>query len=266
MSFVRIAVLVVAIGAGMTAWLMARNLGAGEAPPQVVEKPGDVAEVLVAAADIRPGRELSPQDLAWSEWPGDAVTPLLIQRSERPEAVEELSGTVLRGGFASGEPIREAQLVRAGKGGYLSAVLPSGMQAVATQTSPQSGAGGFILPNDRVDVILIREDASVPGAQGRDRYVGERILENVRVLAIDETVEEQDGEVVVVGNVATLELRPEQVPVLTRAQRLGDLSLALRSVIDGREFEGPVISDRANRRGGSVEVVRFGRPSRANVN
>ena len=112
----------------------------------------------------------------------------------------------------------------------MSAILPSGMRAVATRIAADTSAGGFVLPNDHVDVIMTRQDnAEAGGSPGG--YVTETILNNVRVLAIDQTIEEQNGEKVVIGQTATLELSLKQAEILTVAQQLGDrLALALRSL------------------------------------
>lgn len=270
MKIARLAVLGVALVAGLLAWVLARNVGGGEGPAEVVVHDAtETAQVLVVARDIQPGQALSAADLTWTEWPSDAVNPVFVTRDARPEAVRELAGSVARGAFASGEPVREVKLVQAGRGGYLAAILPPGMRAVATRTSPQTGAGGFILPNDRVDVILTRPDDSHPdpATETYSRFASERILENVRVLAIDQTVEEQDGRSVVVGNVATLELRPDQVETLARAEQLGDLSLALRSILDGGSDAGQAQAvEGGTRAARSVNVVKFGTRSRVHVN
>ena len=132
--------------------------------------------------------------------------------------------------MSRGEPIREAKLVNAKGSGFMAAILPSGMRAVSTQISPETGAGGFILPNDRVDVILTprgNRDADKGGVSS------ETILRNIRVLAIDQTVEEKNGQKVVVGKTATLELLPSQAETLALSQQIGTLSLALRSIADG---------------------------------
>lgn len=266
MKIARVAVLVVALGAGLAAWTMARNIDSTEAAP-VVQQTFETEQVLVAARDIQPGVMISSADLTWQTWPRDAVNAVFLRRSRTPDAITEMTGAVARGAFFSGEPIRDSKLVRAGRGGYLSAVLPSGMRAVATRTSPQTGAGGFILPNDRVDVILTRREASAGNAA--ESYSSERVLENVRVLAIDQTVEEQNGKMVVVGNVATLELKPEHTEILALAEQLGEISLALRSIMDGGGAEGsdPIAaSSLGGRRAGSVSVVKFGVPSRVNAN
>jgi pilus assembly protein CpaB len=267
MKTARYAVLAIALVAGSLAWMLSRDVGGvGTTGDVVVEQTVAMQEVLVAAQDIKAGQSVSAGDLTWSSWPSDTAGPGLIIREDRPGAISELAGSVARGPFMSGEPLRESRLVQAGRGGYLAAILPPGMRAVSTRTSPQTGAGGFILPNDRVDVLLTRPDrtaAADPATEVYNRYISERILENIRVLAIDQTIEEQDGKSVVVGNVATLELTPDQVEILTRAQQQGDLSLALRSILDGSE-ETPAAATR--QRGGSVNVVKFGTPSRVSTN
>lgn len=266
MKAARLAVLGIALGAGFLAWSMARNLGSGDDAPVIVEQSIETDQVLVAARPLTPGNALSTTDLSWQVWPSDSISEGMVRRSARPDAIDDLSGAVARGSFVEGEPIRASKVVKSGEGGYLSAVLPEGMQAASTRTSPQSGAGGFILPNDRVDVLVTR---SQEGASSGAGYVTERILENVRVLAIDQTVEEQGGENVVIGNVATLELRPDQAEILALAGQLGDISLTLRSILDGAQDADGARTSRSSLAGGnsgSVSVVRFGVPSRVNAN
>jgi pilus assembly protein CpaB len=268
MKVARLAVLAVALGAGVAAWSMARGLGTGESEPVVVEQAVDTDQVLVAARDIQPGELMTEDDLVWQSWPAGNVHASFIRRTHRPNAAADQAGSVARGHIFSGEPIRPANLVRAGSSGYMSAILPSGMRAVSTRTSPQTGAGGFILPNDRVDVILTRRESTNGGPA--DDYVSERVLSNVRVLAIDQTLEEQNGRTVVVGSVATLELMPEQTEILALAEQVGEISLALRSIMDGSEGEFgsvPVSSLLGGgRRAGSVNIVKYGVPSQVNAN
>lgn len=135
----------------------------------------------------------------------------------------------------------------------MAAILPSGMRAVSTQISAETGAGGFILPNDRVDVILSRKADRQSG--GGDTYTSETILNNVRVLAIDQNVEEKNGQKVVVGKTATLELTPRQAETLALSHHLGTLSLALRSITDAARTD-PQDENRGGRN--SVNAVRFG--------
>jgi pilus assembly protein CpaB len=135
----------------------------------------------------------------------------------------------------------------------MAAILPTGMRAVSTQISPETGAGGFILPNDRVDVILTRRDKDID--KSGDGRVSETVLTNIRVLAIDQNVEEKNGQKVVVGKTATLELTPAQVETLTVSQQLGTLSLALRSITDASKDDS--VAEKNTGRN-TVNIVRFG--------
>jgi pilus assembly protein CpaB len=250
----RIIVLIIAIAAGGIAALLA---GRSEAPPPA---PAPVAqietvEVLIAGNDIGLGSTVSSQDLRWQTWPAESAGSQFIRRSGTPDAINQLAGSITRQSFANGEPIREAKLIKANGSGFMAAILPSGMRAVSTEISPETGAGGFILPNDHVDVLLSRRDRETEKASGHDSYVSETILQNVRVLAIDQAIEEKNGQKVVVGKTATLELGPRQAETLALARQLGTLSLALRSLADGNT---PVTEDKSQPRSGGINTVRFG--------
>jgi pilus assembly protein CpaB len=132
------------------------------------------------------------------------------------------------------------------------------MRAISTEISPETGAGGFILPNDRVDVILSKRDKNPDRSGASDIVNSEIILSNVRVLAIDQAPKEKDGQNVVVGKTVTLELRPEQAETLARARQSGTLALALRSIADVNELKS---DDQSSRRGDTINVVRYGVPS-----
>jgi pilus assembly protein CpaB len=257
MKAARIVVLAVAVGAGGLAALLA---GRSEKPAPVKQPaPPTIAsvDVLVAKTDIATGKALSPADMQWQAWPTSAATGNFIRRSERPDAIEKLSGEIARAPFVAGEPIREAKLINAKGSGFMAAILPSGMRAVSTPISPETGAGGFILPNDHVDVILTRRDRDAEKATGGEVQISETILTNVRVLAIDQNIQEKDGQKVVIGKTATLELSPREAETLVLAQRLGTLSLALRSITDART-EGSKVEEQSERHVGSVNVIRFG--------
>src|SRR5258708_11132243 len=155
-----------------------------------------------------------------------------------------------------GEQIREQKLVKANGSGFMAAILPSGMRGISTEISPETGAGGFILPNDRVDVLLSRREKN-PDTKAPDIVVSEIILTNIRVLAIDQAPKEKEGSNSLVGTTATLELKPEQAETLGRARQSGTIQLALRSITDvntvNNEAQEPV-----RRHGDSVNVVRYG--------
>jgi len=128
------------------------------------------------------------------------------------------------------------------------------MRAISTEISPETGAGGFILPNDHVDVILTRRDKAAEKQSGFEVMTGETILTNARVLAIDQTVEEKNGQKVVVGKTATLELKPRQAEILALARLQGTISLSLRSIVDTADKPDPTDGD--NR--AAINITRFG--------
>jgi pilus assembly protein CpaB len=258
MKAARVVVLSVALAAGGVAALLAGRSEKQTTVKQAAAPAVATVDVLVAKSDISTGERVTPQDIQWQAWPASASTGNFIRKSNRPDAIEKLSGMIVRVPFVTGEPIRESKLINAKGSGFMAAILPSGMRAVSTQISPETGAGGFILPNDHVDVILTRRDrAAEKGASG-DVQTSETILTNVRVLAIDQTIKEKDGQKDVIGKTATLELTPKQVETLTLAQHLGSLSLALRSITDARRDDPKVDDALATGRGHGVNVVRFG--------
>jgi len=214
-------------------------------------------DVLVAKSDIAMGQTISPGDVRWQEWPAAAAAGNFIRKNDRPNAIENLAGSIARAPFVNGEPIREAKLVDAKGSGFMAAILPSGMRAVSTQISPETGAGGFILPNDHVDVILTRRERDADKTASGESHSSETILTNVRVLAIDQNVQEKDGQKVVVGKTATLELTPSQAETLAVSQQLGTLSLALRSIADASR-DAPKSEDVSSGRRTGVNIVRFG--------
>ena len=252
----RIVVLCIAIAAGGIAALLA---GRSDPPPAPAPAPVaqlETVDVLIANADIGLGSTVSAQELRWQTWPAAAAGPSFIRKSDRPDAINQLAGSLTRSAFFAGEPIRESRLIKGKSSGYMAAVLPSGMRAASTEISPETGAGGFILPNDHVDVILSRRDKEAEKAAGVEIHTSETILSNVRVLAIDQTVEEKGGQRVVVGKTATLELAPNQAETLARARQMGTLSLALRSLVDFDGSKDKAVPD--NSRRGGINMVRFG--------
>jgi pilus assembly protein CpaB len=252
MKAARIVVLVVAVAAGGVAAFLASGPSKEPAPapaPAPVTQI-DIVEILVAKTDINMGQVVAAQDIQWQVWPASAANSNFLRKSDRPDAIQQLTGSIARAPFVTGEPIREAKLIKANGSGFMAALLPSGMRAISTEISPETGAGGFILPNDRVDVILTRRDRAAEKITGIESLVSETILTNVRVLAIDQAIEEKNGQRVVVGRTATLELSPVQAETLAVSRQRGTLTLALRSLIDINS--GPVVVDD----GKSVVVFR----------
>jgi pilus assembly protein CpaB len=257
MKAARIVVLAVALGAGGIAAYLASG---SKEPPPLAPAPVvqiDTVDILVAKGDINMGQVVAANDIQWQAWPTSAASSHFVRRRDRPNAVDQLTGSIARSPFVVGEPIREAKLIKANGSGFMAALLPSGMRAISTEISPETGAGGFILPNDRVDVLLTRRDRETEKATGIEAHTSETILTDVRVLAIDQTIEEKNGQRVVVGKTATLELSPRQAETLAVSRQRGTLSLALRSLIDANARTAAPDDDgkTTNRR---LNMVRFG--------
>jgi pilus assembly protein CpaB len=256
MMTARIVVLTIALSAGGAAAYLVSGADKQQQLPvaPVVQLPA--VEVLVAKAEIGLGQAIKPGDLLWQAWP-ETASSVFIRRSDRPDATNQLVGWIARAPFITGEPIREQKLVKADGSGFMAAILPAGMRAISTEISPETGAGGFILPNDRVDVILSRRDKNPDRPGGPDFVNSEIILSNIRVLAIDQAPKEKEGQNTVVGRTATLELKPEQAEMLTRARQSGSLALALRSIADVNAVESSA-DNKAVKRGNSIEIIRYG--------
>ena len=261
MNIVRIIVLAVAALAALLAAVFVRGAMQPPAPEPAAEQaaaPQSAPQmrVLAAARDIGPGERVGAADFRWTAWPEEAVIPAYLTEQADADALERLSGAVARSSFSAGEPVIERKLVQPGQAGFMAAVLTPGMRAVAVPISARSGAGGFILPNDRVDIIATEDNETGIGAA--------ITVENVRVLAIDQTYsEEEDG--AVLGSTATLELTQEQARVVSRAVAVGDVSLALRSVADttgGPRLPGGEASEPGASGRQTVRVIRYGNEQR----
>ena len=255
MNIARVVVLIIALSAGGVAAYLARGTDEKSRPAEPVAQLPTV-EVLVAKSDIGLGQVVKPEDLQWQIWPAATASGSLINRAGKADAITEIAGSIARAPFIGGEPIREQKLVKANGSGFMAAILPSGMRAISTEISPETGAGGFILPNDRVDVILSKREKN-PDSKGPDLVIAEIVLTNVRVLAIDQAPKEKEGINTLVGKTATLELKPDQAETLARARQGGTLSLALRSITDVNMAESQS-DEKILKRNDGLNVVRYG--------
>jgi pilus assembly protein CpaB len=237
---------------------MAKRMMSGPGEVREVERTVGAVDVLVASSDINLGDSVSGDDVKWQQWPSEGLTPGLITKSAQPDAPSKFSGAIARAPFIAGEPIKEQKLIKASEGGVMAAILPSGMRAISTSIREETSAGGFILPNDRVDVILSR----TVKVGNKDDHVSETILRNIRVLAIGQTLEQKGDEKVATGKTATLELTPPQTEILSLAQALGDLSLSLRSLADAQPGSEPGAKlGRSN--SGTIKILKYGISTRA---
>src|SRR5439155_26852405 len=150
----RIVILVVALMAGGTAAWLALAMRPASVVSTVVQPASQIPtqDVLVASTDLGLGQTLTKDSMRWQSWPESMLNAAYITRSARADALDNLAGSVLRSRVTSGEPILKEKLVPLNSG-FLSAMLPHGKRAVAIRISAENTAGGFILPNDRVDII-----------------------------------------------------------------------------------------------------------------
>ena len=261
----RLIILSVAVAAAGGAGYVAKNMVAAP-PPQIVVDSGTQApavplqDVLVLSGDVAMGNALQ-NNISWQSWPADGVNANFITKATAPDALEKLKGSIARVPMYAGEPVRRSKLIGEGQS-FMSSILPSGMRAVATTISADTSAGGFILPNDFVDVIMTRRADANSGSTG---FNTETILKNIRVLAIDQTIQEdEEGKKTRVGQTATLELTPKQAEIITVAQQMADrLTLALRAVADTQEKnvgEADYLVS-GNGRKGTVRLIKSGEVS-----
>lgn len=296
----RIIVICVAAVAAIGLALVVRAMGSPSNSPTAVAAAAAVparpmAKVLVAAKDLQPGQRLTESDLTWKEWPVDEVNPAFITDGTTPipaaEAAEgaapaaappegavasvtraannlttggakaDYVGSVVREPILAGEPIVGRKIVRAGDSGYMAAYLEPGMRAMAIRVTVETAAGGFILPGDRVDVLLTRETnlSNMGAGEGeRSKFASSTVMQNIKVLAIDQSTRAGDDEQAVVGATATLEVGPRDAEALALAKSEGELSLVLRSYADTAGPSGrvaPVV-----RQSSAIRVYRGGAP------
>jgi pilus assembly protein CpaB len=267
MSKMRVVILSLAVGSAVMAGLLAKGFIGAKPEKEVVEvNKVKTVDVLTAAKDVLMGEKFVDGSTVWKSWPVDNVTDAMITKDEKPNAQQEFVTARARLAVYEGETIIEKKIIVPGQTGFMSAILPKGMRAISVAISEHSAAGGFILPNDRVDVILTKK---VTSSQTTDKLiVSETVLTNVRVLAVNQTYrQEQEGDNVTVaeGKTATLELDPRQSEVIAQIESVGELSLALRSIAenDGKsmDLEGPMLADQYSGkkgRGNDTLFVRYG--------
>tara|TARA_R110002126_G_scaffold156252_14_gene303585 strand:- start:4269 stop:5084 length:816 start_codon:yes stop_codon:yes gene_type:complete len=253
------------VAAGSAAWLAA-GLSSNSTADTVVGEINTIIErvptirILVAKESIPVGSRLNDEIVEWKNWPEDALVEGYFNEEISPDAIDEMAGIIVRLPIFKGEPIRSEKIVSSSTR-IMSSLLPAGKRAVATEISVATGAGGFILPNDRVDVIMVRRADQGGG------YLTENILENIRILAIDQRIDEDaEGNRTAVGTTATLELTPEQSQIIAVGQQMADrITLALRSVadVDSEDTGGAAHLVNTGSGGNEIQVIRSGKLSQA---
>ncbi|MET0181590.1 MAG: Flp pilus assembly protein CpaB [Caulobacterales bacterium] len=262
MSARQLIVLGVAFIAAIGALFVIRGMASPrEEAPQAAEQPISGEMVLVYARDVTQGAPLATNDMAWRLFPEDSVGQQFIKQKDQPEALTQMQGGVTRRAAVAGEPVIAGQIVLPDGRGFMAATLQPGYRAVSIEVEANTSAGGFIQPNDRVDVLVTRkvDGGAVETAQTRV------VLEDVRVIALDEHTSAQnggDGPERITASIAVLELSQQDATLLASADRSGKISLALRPVeAETAGMRTPSAAPRTQAGGGTGGIVihAFGR-------
>jgi pilus assembly protein CpaB len=194
-------------------------------------------EVLVATAALPAGTLLRAKDVAWQAMvgavqPGQITRPPNTASNQNPgleqQARVEVFGAALRSSVVADEPIRRGILVKPGDRDFLQVVLSAQARAIAIPVATGGASTGILYPGDRVDVILTQTFKNDPPLTRRS--VGETVVQNLRVLAIDPVDSRPNGAANGFGRTVTLEVTPDQAERVNVAAELGKLSLTLRSI------------------------------------
>lgn len=259
MNKAQIVVLGVAVAAGGAAFLMMNSSSpAPEAPVVQVGVQVTVDQVLVAVRDLGYGVEITDADADWVDWPKSSIPANCIVKSESPNGKEDVKSSYVRIPIQGGEPIHKDRLIKGVTAGLMSTMISPGKRAIAIDVTLNNTAGGFILPNDRVDVLRTYRDTEATKDLGHEVYTSEVVLANVRVLAMGQTVEKKGSEPVVTGTTATLELDPHQAELVVLAQRTGQLVLSLRPITDAIAKDASAETGIDDSGGMTLTVVRRG--------
>jgi pilus assembly protein CpaB len=249
------------VAAGGAALLVRGMLGGGTPKVEARTAPAiPMSEVLVASSNLAPGEALSADQVRWEKWPTASVDPSFITHQAAGSEEAAVKGAVVRAPIVSGQPVTSSEIVHGDASGFMAAILTPGMRAVSITIATDSGAGGFILPNDRVDVILTRKFSQTDPPT----VIANTILSNVRVLAVDQTYKQEKDTRTVVAKSATLELTPGQAETISLSEMAGSLSLSLRPL--GDQGEVASLEDRYKKmkdNGGPVSVIRYGQAPNA---
>jgi len=237
---------VAAGGAGLAAnsWLAAQRAAMESAKSAQPAVESSEVRILVAKQALPAGTLIKKNNLRWQAWPSSGLSDAYMKEGDfKPE---DLVGTVVRVGVSVGEPLSEARVVRPGERSFLAAVLRPGFRAMTVPVNATSGIAGFVFPGDRVDVVLSHK-LDRKGDDGRELRASETVLTDIRVLAIDQSTDDQVEEANPVKSV-TIEVTPKQVEMVSLITELGRLSLSLRSLQtdEGRVAETSGNSDSDN--------------------
>lgn len=277
MSPMRIIILVLALAAAGGAAFLVLQLSKPQIVTQTVtesellvkEKEVSEVQVLTVTRDFLVGETIKSEDLQWSQWPKANLVEGYYVYTVVPASVEELNGAVVKTALYKGEPLLPQKIVMKGDQGLLSAMMSPDMRAVSVEISAESASGGFVLPNDRVDLILTYDQKSQPERGISERTLASTIIQNVRILAIDQNFAvNAEGETARLGSTATIEVTPREAELVAMAQRVGKVTLSLRPLdtfVSGTDRNARIEMLEENAGSTGVTIFRNGKPVPAGV-
>jgi pilus assembly protein CpaB len=248
---------VAAVAAGAAALLARGLMGGGTQTAKAAPPPPRLvtAEVLVAATNLQPGTALTAAQVRWQEWPKNAVDSSFITHEATPDLGHVIQGTVVRAPLVAGEPLATTKFVHADAAGVMAAMVTPGMRAMSTSITTDNDAGGFILPNDRVDVMVT---GSITG--DKNHSVAITFMRDVRVLAVDQTYSQDKDQKTLLAKTVTLEVTPLQAQLLATAQAKGPISLALRALGDSGAQKTDKAETASDGSDMGVRIIGYGLP------
>lgn len=248
MNVKRIAVLGFAMVAALVAALLVRGLMGGGTPHAIARAVSvPMRQVLVAAVNLQPGQALSADQVKWQNWPAANIDSAFVTRTPGTDIADLVKGVVVRAPLYVGQPVNANAILHGDAAGILAAELQPGMRAISISISADSGVGGFVLPNDRVDIIHTTKSG--------DHAHVKTILSDVRVLAVDQTYQGDRNTKTVIGKTATLELTPDEAEMVAAAGTTGSLSLTLRGLGDNQTVAANTPRAHGD---GPVAIIRYG--------
>jgi len=240
----------------LVAVLVQASLNGGSKQPievaAVREEP--MVQIIVAARDLKIGDELRDENMRWQDWPKNGVFPGATVRQGDAKPSAQLNGR-LRYAVKAGEPVDKSALIPADQTGMLSAMLSEGMRAVSIDVNASGIVSGFVGPGDFVDIVMTYNDRIRYDGESREveaylltainNMASETIMENVKVLAVDQSQTRSEDNRVRVGKTVTLEVDQRGAETLALASRMGNLSLMLRRLGDDKvgAANQPVVTD-----------------------
>lgn len=231
----------------LVALMVQMSLSGNKKQQVAAAKPEAKAMIVVAAKDLKSGDKLDAQNMKWQEWPKSGVFPGAYVQEKKDQSVTDVVTGRAKGDIPTGEPVVRSSVIKEGST-LMAANLREGMRAVSIDMKPASSVSGFVAPGDYVDILLtystrIKYQGENPVVRNMldanfSKTATEIIIENVKVLAVDQRMKTEEEQKMVVPKTVTVEVTPRGAETLALARKIGDVSLALRRLGDKTVAEG----------------------------